>query len=227
VDTFHKYPKEYLLHKFEKDFYDGLNHGISLNPVLQSFQLTVKKYRIPDENIQAFLSSMKSDLSKSTYQDKMETDEYIFGSADVVGLMCLRVFCRGDEELCRTLEVPSKKLGSAFQKVNFLRDLKNDMEVLDRRYFPEVQNSPLNEQTKNQLISDIEGDFAEALKGIRKLPDDVKPAVMLAYSYYRSLLQKIQKTPASGIMEARIRISNFRKILLLVKILILNKLRML
>lgn len=225
VDTFHDHPKEYLLDKFEKDYYDGLRHGISLNPVLQSFQLTVRKYKIEDDRIQAFLSSMKSDLTKCDYHSKPEADAYIYGSADVVGLMCLRVFCQGNEELYRELELPAKKLGSAFQKVNFLRDLKNDTEALDRRYFPEIQNAPLNEQTKAILVRDIEGDFGEALKGIRKLPADVKPAVMLAYLYYNSLLKKIKRTRASRILEARIRISNFRKITLLIKVLIFNKLR--
>jgi len=156
VDTFQEYDKKYLLEKFENDYYDAVKKGISLNPVLQSFQETVKKYSIPDENIQAFLTSMKFDLVKNHYNDKTEIDKYIYGSADAVGLMCLKVFCNGDDKLYKELEKPAMKLGSAFQKVNFLRDLRNDTRVLGRTYFPEIQDERFDEENKLIVIKDIE-----------------------------------------------------------------------
>lgn len=138
VDTFHEFDKIYLLEKFENDYYDAINYDTNLNPELQSFQSIVKKYKISDGHIQAFLKSMKSDLDKNNYKNKANVDKYIYGSAGVVGLMCLKIFCNGDEKLYKELEDPAMKLGSAFQKVNFLRDLKNDLENLNRRYFPEI-----------------------------------------------------------------------------------------
>jgi len=224
VDTFHDQDKEFLLEKFEKDFYDGMDRNISLNPVLQSFLLTVKKYNIPDEHIQSFLRSMKFDLIKNHYSTKNESDEYIYGSADVVGLMCLRIFCSGDEKLYYELEQPAMKLGSAFQKVNFLRDLKNDMETLDRSYFPAIQEKTFDEDTKDIVIKDIEEDFRAALRGIKNLPDEARLPVYIAYTYYNTLLNKIKNTPAAEIMETRIRISDSKKMFLLVKAIIYNKL---
>lgn len=226
VDTFHEFDKKYLLEKFETDYYDSVKQGISLNPILQSFQKTVQKYNIPDAHIQAFLSSMKYDLVKSEYKDKTEVNEYIYGSADVVGLMCLKVFCNGDDTIYNELEKPAQKLGSAFQKVNFLRDLKNDMEILDRKYFPEIQQNRLNEDNKLTIIADIESNFDSALVGIKKLPNRSKLAVLVAYYYYRSLLKKIKNTPAERIFEYRIRISNTKKLLLLLKAILLYKLRL-
>lgn len=226
VDTFHDYDKKYLLEKFESDYYDAVNQGISLNPILQSFQQTVKKYNIPDEYIQAFLTSMKYDLVKNDYSDKVEADIYIFGSADVVGLMCLKVFCNGDVSLYNELELSARKLGSAFQKVNFLRDLKNDIEVLDRRYFPEIQQQKFDEKSKLVVIQDIENDFSSAYVGIKKLPKRSKLAVLIAYYYYMSLLKKIKKTEADKIIESRISISNFKKMLLLLKAMFVYKLRL-
>ena len=217
VDTFHEYDKKYLLEKFETDYYDAVKQGISLNPILHSFQQAVKKYTIPDEHIQAFLTSMKYDLVKKQYIDKTETDKYIYGSADVVGLMCLKVFCKGDDKLYKRLEEPAMKLGSAFQKVNFLRDLKDDIEILDRTYFPNIQQDRFDEENKAIVIKDIENDFKSAYIGIKKLPKRSKLAVLLAYYYYKSLLKKIKNTPATRILESRIRISNAKKMYMLSK----------
>lgn len=226
VDSFHDYDKKYLLEKFESDYYDAVKQGISLNPVLQSFQQTVKKYNISDEHIQAFLTSMKQDLVKNEYKDKAEADNYIYGSADVVGLMCLKVFCNGDDKLYQELEFPARKLGSAFQKVNFLRDLKNDIEILDRRYFPEIQQRMFDEKNKLIVIQDIENDFNAAFVGVKKLPKRSKLAVLIAYYYYMSLLKKIKKTQADRILESRISISNFKKMFLLLKAMFIYKLRL-
>ena len=226
VDTFHDYDKIYLLDKFEKDYYESLQHGISMNPVLHSFQLTVKKYNIPNEYVQAFLKSMRADLIQKDYKNKTDFEEYIYGSADVVGLMCLKVFCQGDEKYFHELEKPAMKLGSAFQKVNFLRDLKNDMEHLDRYYFPEIEKNNFNEVIKKQVIYQINNDFDLAFEGIKKLPKGAKIAVLLAYFYYKSLLYKIEHTPARKIMESRIRISDGKKIALLVKSIVAIKLNL-
>lgn len=224
VDTFHDYDKELLLDKFEKDLEDAINQGISMNPILQSFQLAVKKYNIPHQYIDAFLTSMKYDLNKKHYQNKLETDEYIYGSADVVGLMCLRVFTDGEEKRFNELKKPAMKLGSAFQKVNFLRDLKNDTEELGRFYFPNLVHDRFNEENKQIIITDIENDFQEAFEGIKQLPKSTRIAVLSAYYYYKRLLLKIKSTPANEIMESRIRISDFKKISLLVKATVLCKL---
>lgn len=217
VDTFHEWDKENLLDKFEEDLNQALKQGISLNPVLHSFQLVVRQYKIPGEYINAFLASMRSDLSKKEYKTKLEANTYIYGSADVVGLMCLRVFCDGDEELFQNLKHPAMKLGSAFQKVNFLRDIKNDVEHLGRTYFPRINGFGFNETTKKQIIEEIEQDFHEAYQGIKKLPNDSKLAVLLAYYYFRNLLRKLENTPANEILNRRIRISNARKIFIILK----------
>jgi 15-cis-phytoene synthase len=226
VDTFHEFDKEYLLKKFEEDYDDALQKGISLNPVLHSFSQTVKKYEIPDVQVRAFLQSMKTDLLKSSYTSHSEMEDYIYGSADVVGLMCLKVFCNGNQELYNKLEFPAMKLGSAFQKVNFLRDLKNDMEMLHRFYFPEVAKSGLNDDVKHLLIEDIEQDFKTALEGIRQLPNRSRLAVLIAYYYYRILLKKIRRTPTQKILQTRIRVSNPKKILLLLKAMFVYKFRL-
>jgi len=226
VDTFHDFDKKYLLEKFESDYYDAVKQGISLNPILQSFQQTVKKYNISDEHIQAFLTSMKQDLVKNDYKEKTEAIEYIYGSADVVGLMCLKVFCNGDDKLYHELEFPARKLGSAFQKVNFLRDLKNDIEILDRRYFPEIQQDKFDEKSKLVVIQDIETDFNAAFVGIKKLPKRSKLAVLIAYYYYMSLLKKIKNLQADRILKSRISISDFKKMILLLKAMIIYKLRL-
>ncbi len=227
VDTFHDYPKKQLLEKFESDLKDALQQGISLNPILHSFQQTVKKYNIPFQNIDAFLTSMKCDLAKKNYNSKHEANEYIYGSADVVGLMCLRVFVDGNETRFKELEKPAMKLGSAFQKVNFIRDLKNDTQHLGRSYFPEVNNHNFNEKNKAEIIAEIEFDFDAAFLGIKQLPKTTKTAVLSAYYYYRDLLKKIyyyrdllkkiKNTPAEKVISSRIRISDTKKIMLLLK----------
>lgn len=226
VDSFHEFNKHYLLEKFENDYYDAYRNNISTNPVLHSFQLTVKKYGISDAHIKAFLKSMKTDLQKADFTSKSEIDDYIYGSADVVGLMCLKVFCNGNDSLFKELEIPAMKLGSAFQKVNFLRDLKADMQELGRRYFPELVQHTLNDNIKLLLIQEIESDFKIAYSGIRRLPGRSKLAVLIAYYYYRRLLVKIKNTTATEILNKRIRVSNPRKIALLFKASVVYKLKL-
>lgn len=226
VDTLHNFDKKYLLNKLEQDYYDSFKQGISLNPVLNSFQHTVKKYGIPDEHINSFLTSMKYDLVKDHYITKPEMADYVYGSADVVGLMCLRIFCREDNALYQQLEIPAMKLGSAFQKVNFLRDLKVDIEELGRRYFPELIKDHLDENIKTVLVKDIENDFRTALPGIKILPGQSRLAVIVAYLYYRILLKKIADTPADTILNSRIRVSNARKFFLIIRAFFVYKLKL-
>ncbi len=217
ADTFHAYDKSKLLDEFEDGYYRAYNEGISLNPVLHSFQITVKKYSIPDDLIQAFLRSMKSDLVKNGSYSKPEFEEYIYGSAEAVGLMCLCVFVRGDMSLYKKLQDPAKKLGSAFQKVNFLRDLNNDLTELKRSYFPELDSKTFNHEAKDIIIKDIEADFIESLQGIRRLPEDAKLPVLIAYYYYLNLLHKIRNTPAEKLIKTRIRVHDLKKFFLLNK----------
>ena len=218
VDTFHDYDKEQLMIHFERDYYLSKEQGISLNPILNSFKQTVNKYNITDEMVQAFLKSMKADLSKTEYKTKEEYDDYIYGSADVVGLMCLKVFVNGNEEMYETLKDAAMRLGSAFQKVNFLRDLKDDFELLNRSYFPNVDLGKLNAISKQLIIDEIEADFDYAYKhGILKLPIEAKFGVYMAYRYYRRLLQKLKAVPSEKIMDTRIRISDPMKINLLAR----------
>jgi 15-cis-phytoene synthase len=223
VDSFENCNKKLLLEKFENDYYEAFRSSISLNPILHTFQQVVKKYKIPDEFIQSFLNSMKVDLYKNEFKNKAEIDEYIYGSADVVGLMCLKVFTNGDEKLYSELEFPAMKLGSAFQKVNFLRDLKNDMEFLDRQYFPEVKKNNFNESIKNDIIKDIQSDFSSSYQGIKKLPGNAKLPVLIAFLYYKQLLKKIKNTPAKKILTTRIRVTDAKKIMLLAKAYLLCK----
>jgi len=224
VDTFHTYEKQSLLDRFEKNYYEAVNDGISLNPVLHSFQETVRKYNIGDDLIQAFLKSMKLDLSRLEHKTKDETDEYIYGSAEVVGLMCLKVFVNGDQKLYDELKEPARKLGSAFQKVNFLRDLRNDTQYLKRQYFHNLSNRSFDEAVKAEIIRDIENDFDSSIAGIKKLPGNARPGVVIAYTYYRRLLKKIKATPASRLLEKRIRVSDPAKVFLLMKALIASRL---
>ena len=227
VDTFHDYNKEVLLNKFEADYYVALEQGISLNPILNSFIYTVKKYNITDDLVQAFLKSMRDDLTKKEYETEEEYKAYIYGSADVVGLMCLKVFVNGDEERYEQLKKPAMRLGSAFQKVNFLRDLKDDIEHLNRSYFPNVDLKELNAQSKAVIIKDIEADFEYAFEhGILKLPVDAKFGVFMAYRYYKKLLKKLKATPSEEIMDKRIRISNPMKINLLARSYVKYKLNL-
>ncbi len=217
VDTFHDYDKKKLLNDFELDYYKAYQEGLSLNPVLNAFQHTVKKYNIPDTLIQAFLNSMKIDLIPNDSFSKSEIGDYIHGSAEVVGLMCLYVFVMGDRALFEELKYPAMKLGSAFQKVNFLRDLRIDIYELNRNYFPGLNISAFDQASKELIISDIEADFSASLPGIKNLPRDAKLPVLIAYYYYLSLLNKIRRTPVRELVKTRISVTGFRKFLLLNK----------
>jgi phytoene synthase len=225
VDTFQNHNKKFLLEKFERDYYEAVEQGISLNPVLNSFQQTVKKYNITDDLVQAFLHSMKIDLAKNDHETEAELNEYIFGSAEAVGLMCLKVFTGGDERLYQELYLPAKKLGAAFQKVNFLRDMKNDIETLNRRYFHYTIGNKFDETIKKRIIEEIENDFDSSLSGLKKLPENSKSGVLIAYYYYKRLLKKIRKTPAEKLLNTRIRVPDYIKILLLIKASLSTKLR--
>lgn len=227
VDTFHEYNKEELLLRFETDYYKAYEEDISLNPILNSFQQTVKEYAIDDNLIQAFLTSMKADLHQVDYTTKEEFNTYIYGSADVVGLMCLKVFVKGDQEKYLELKDAAMRLGSAFQKVNFLRDIKDDRQVLNRSYFPNVNFNDFNPKAKQEIIADIESDFEYAFKnGILRLPMEAKFGVYMAYRYYKKLLKKLKKVPSSKIMEKRIRISNPMKLNLLARSYVKYKLNL-
>ncbi|MEQ6122775.1 phytoene/squalene synthase family protein [Pseudotenacibaculum sp. MALMAid0570] len=227
VDTFHDYDKEQLLLDFENDYYKAYKTGISLNPILNSFQKTVKQYNITDDMVQAFLKSMRADLSKSVYTTKEEYEDYIYGSADVVGLMCLKVFVDGNDERYNELKDAAMRLGSAFQKVNFLRDLKDDYELLNRSYFPNVDLTSLDSNSKQKIILEIEEDFNFAFNhGILKLPVEAKFGVYMAYRYYRRLLKKLKKVPSSKIIQTRVRISDPMKINLLARSYVKYKLNM-
>jgi phytoene/squalene synthetase len=217
VDTFHGVDKKQVLESFENEYYNSAKIGVSLNPILHSFQLTVKKYGIPDELIQSFLKSMKFDLFKIQYTSKEEMNEYIYGSADVVGLMCLKVFVKGDDNMYNRLQEPAMRLGSAFQKVNFLRDIKIDTEILKRHYFPELTGNILTDAIKEKLVKEIKNNFDASYKGIQLLPGRSKLAVTIAYYYYKSLLRRIQQSPAEIIRTSRVRVSGRKKFLLFIK----------
>ena len=215
VDTFHDFPKKELLENFEKNLLMALDNKISLNPILNSFQITVHKFNIDYSLIEAFLKSMRWDLNKKKYKSQKEYKEYIYGSADVVGLMCLKVFVNGDQLKYDELMPYAMALGSAFQKVNFLRDLKNDFENLNRSYFPNIDFTNFSEESKKRIINEIKNDFNLALKGIKKLPNTSRLGVYTAYKYYLKLLYKLEKTPSLKIKTTRIRIPNYQKINLL------------
>ena len=217
VDSFHDYNKEDLFTLFEKDLENALANKISLNPILNSFQHTVNKYNIPVSMIHSFMKSMKLDLVKYNYNSVEEYNEYIYGSADVVGLMCLKVFVNGDDTKYNELEHAAMKLGSAFQKVNFLRDLKTDFEDLNRTYFPNTDLRKLDENSKKEIIADIEADFNEGYKGIINLPIEAKFGVYTAFIYYKKLLSKLKNTPSTEIKNARIRVPDYQKISLLAR----------
>ncbi|MDI5951184.1 phytoene/squalene synthase family protein [Flavobacterium yafengii] len=226
VDSFHGFDKENLITEFEDEYYKAIERGISLNPILNSFQQTVKQYNISDDLIQAFLKSMKLDLIKSDYHSKAEYDDYIYGSADVVGLMCLKVFVAGDTERYNLLKDEAMRLGSAFQKVNFLRDLKDDNLVLNRNYFPGVDLNSFDEKAKIAIINEIEEDFKVAYQGIVKLPIEAKFGVYTAFVYYKKLLKKLENTPYHEIGNARIRVSNYTKAGLLAQSFVTYKLKL-
>ena len=217
VDSFHKFNKKDLLDKFENDLFYAIENKISLNPILNSFQFTVNENNIEIELINSFMKSMRLDLHKSLYKTESEYKKYVYGSADVVGLMCLKVFVKGDLKKYNRLKASAMALGSAFQKVNFLRDLKTDSEVLKRNYFPNVNVSNFDEKTKQKIIVEIESDFKNALEGINKLPDDSRLGVYTAYKYYNKLLLKLKRTPSLNIKKIRIRIPNYQKIGVLAK----------
>lgn len=217
VDTFHDYNKILLFEMFENDLQSALDNKISLNPILNSFQHTVHKYTIPQTMIEAFMKSMKLDLHKTDYKSFEEYNEYIYGSADVVGLMCLKVFVNGDDQKFQELEHSAMRLGSAFQKVNFLRDLKADYEDLNRTYFPNTDLSRLDEYSKNEIIKEIEADFKAGFEGILQLPLEAKFGVYTAFVYYKKLLSKLKKTPSLEIKNTRIRVPDYQKFGLLAK----------
>ena len=215
VDSFHDYDKEELFKMFETDLKLALENKISLNPILNSFQNTVHLHKIPKELIDAFMKSMKLDLTKKNYLSQSEYNEYIYGSADVVGLMCLKIFVKGNDLQYNELKQSAMRLGSAFQKVNFLRDLKSDFEGLNRTYFPNTDLTKLDEISKNEIIREIESDFKAGYEGIVNLPADAKFGVYTAYVYYKKLLVKLKNTPSEEIKNARISVPNFQKVGLL------------
>jgi len=217
VDTFHNYNKEKLFRNFEKELENALIDKISLNPILNAFQETYHKYNIDKHLVDAFMNSMRLDLYKKDYLTEEEYKNYIYGSADVVGLMCLKVFVKGDNTKYEDLKDSAMSLGSAFQKVNFLRDLKADFEDLSRTYFPNTDLNHLDEVSKQAIISDIESDFSKGLQGIKRLPLEARFGVFMAYRYYNKLLQKLKNTPALEIKSARIRVPNYKKIELLTR----------
>jgi 15-cis-phytoene synthase len=214
VDTFHGYDKTDLLKRFSEETYRAIEEGISLNPILHAFQQTVQQYGIEHELNDTFLDSMDMDLHSNTHEDS-QYKQYIYGQAEVVGLMCLRVFCEGDEALYQKLKPAAMKLGAAFQKVNFLRDLKDDHQNLGRTYFPGIDVSRMDADTKAQIEQDIQHDFDEALIGIRQLPKGARFGVYIAYVYYLNLFRKIKALPCDRIMKERVRVRNRRKMLLL------------
>ncbi|WP_298950714.1 phytoene/squalene synthase family protein [uncultured Nonlabens sp.] len=226
VDTFHDYDKRTLLDRFEEDVKKAIDDKISLNPILNSFQETVNKYDITPDMYGAFIHSMRLDLDKSIYLTDEEYRNYIYGSADVVGLMSLKVFVKGDMKKYNDLKDDAMRLGSAFQKVNFLRDLKADLDTLERSYFPNTDLHDLSEEDKARLIQEIKEDFDAGLKGIQRLPMEAKLGVYTAYTYYRRLLTRLERTPSKEIRNARIRVPNYEKMFLLSKGYMAYKLNM-
>lgn len=214
VDTFHDYNKRELLERFKAETYKALEDGISLNPILHSFQETVKQYNIDRSSIDLFLRSMEMDLELKSY-DNDGLKQYILGSAEVVGLMCLRVFVKGDDTLYHQLKPYAMSLGSAFQKINFLRDLQADYIYMGRSYFPDLDLNQFNEEKKKQIEESIRHDFDEGLKGIKLLPRSSRFGVYVAYVYYLALFNKIKNTPCERVLESRIRIRNRHKATLL------------
>jgi phytoene/squalene synthetase len=225
VDTFHGHDKSMLLQQCQEQTFDAIERGLSLNPILNAFQNTVNSYGIDHQLIHAFFKSMESDLTENKY-DRQGYDEYIYGSAEVVGLMCLYVFCEGDKKLYSQLEKPAKALGAAFQKVNFLRDIKADFQDLSRMYFPgcDFHNFTMNE--KLQIEKDIEHDFAKAYNGILELPIKARFGVYVAYKYYYSLFCKIKSTEPAHILQKRIRIPDYHKAYIVLRASVKNRLRL-
>lgn len=216
VDTFHDHDKEKLLSDFKKDTFEAIEKGISLNPILHSFQLTVNEYNIDTKLVEAFFNSMESDLHQTKY-DLQGYNQYIYGSAEVVGLMCLYVFCAGNETMYQKLKPGAQSLGAAFQKVNFLRDVKADYQQLHRTYFPGVDFRNFTPEMKNSIESDIENDFQNAYKAILQLPVKARFGVYVAYKYYYSLFKKIKRARPAILLEDRIRIPNYSKVFILMR----------
>jgi len=214
VDSFLDYDQVDLLGKLKSETYDAIRDGISLNPVLNAFQQTVNRYELPIKMIDDFLYSMETDLSKKTYDSKEEYDLYIYGSADVVGLMCLHIFVKGNLEKFDELKHAAMRLGSAFQKVNFLRDMKDDFEILGRVYFPGTDFESLSDREKHAIISDIRQDMEAGFQGIKKLPLEARLGVYVAYRYYSALLNKLGKTACEDLRSRRIRVPNYYKVTL-------------
>lgn len=225
VDTFHDYDKPFLLQQFKEEAYAAIERGISLNPVLNSFQQTVNEYNIDKKLVDAFFRSMESDLSKRVYTDD-EYSEYIYGSAETVGLMCLYVFCDGKKELWQKLQGPARALGAAFQKVNFLRDIKADYNGLSRMYFPGCDFNNFTEQDKKKIEEEIQLEFHEAYLGILKLPLKARFGVYVAYKYYLSLFRKIRKMKPAKVLQQRIRIPDFHKAMIILRASVKNQLRL-
>ena len=226
VDSFHHYPKSDLLRRFREDTYQAIEEEISLNPVLHTFQQTVRKYDIERELIDAFLGSMEMDLYFQNYEDDLY-QKYIYGSAEVVGLMCLRVFCEGNKAEYDRLKAPARSLAAAFQKINFLRDMKSDFNERGRIYFPGVDFDNFTNEDKLRIEADIKRDFDDAYKGIIQLPKGVRLGVYLAYVYYSKLFHKMKRIPATKVKQQRIRVNNGRKIYLLCQSAFKNSLNML
>ena len=226
VDSFDGYPQEDVLNRFEEELWVSLKIGISANPVIHAFLNTIRKYDISIALVKAFMKSMRADISKKIYKNKEEIDEYIYGSAYVVGLMCLKIFVKGDQSRYRQLEASAIKLGSAFQKVNFLRDLRQDFEELDRTYFPNIDPRNFKDSDKEMIIEEIENDFKIAKEGVLKLPKESRLGVYLAYKYYSHLLKKIVHTPAKVLKEKRIRVSTPKKISILLQSYLRHKLNL-
>jgi 15-cis-phytoene synthase len=225
VDTFHDYDKPLLLQQFKTETYDAIQRGISLNPILNSFQRTVNEFNIDHKLIDAFFHSMEMDLENKNYDCK-GYKEYIYGSAEVVGLMCLYVFCEGKKEMYDELKNAARSLGAAFQKVNFLRDIKSDYNGLSRIYFPGCDFNNFNEQNKTQIEEDIHNDFSQAYKGITLLPVKARFGVYVAYKYYFSLFKKIKRMQPARVLEERIRIPNYHKAMIIFRAGVKNQLRL-
>lgn len=226
VDSFHDYDKKILLEEFSLECFQAIDRGISLNPVLNSFQQVVNTYDISHDLIRQFLKSMEMDLAGQTYT-RESYQEYILGSAQVVGLMCLQVFIKGDKTDFERLRVPAMMLGSAFQKINFLRDIRADYKELGRTYFPGIDLSDFSDGDKKTIEQEIRSEFNEALKGIRQLPGSCRKGVYLAYVYYRQLFNKIAGVPAEKVLTQRVRVSNRHKFWLMADSLIRYKLNIL
>jgi 15-cis-phytoene synthase len=225
VDTFHSFDKQQLLEEFKHETRKSIRRGISLNPVLNSFQITVNRYGIDDELITAFFQSMEMDLDTTSY-DKQGFNDYIYGSAEVVGLMCLHVFCNGSKDQYDQLQPYARALGAAFQKVNFLRDINADFNTLSRTYFPGIDFENFTTEMKLNIEEDIENDFREAYKGVMMLPWKAKFGVYVAYKYYLCLFKRIQRVQASSILQQRIRIPDYKKAIIVLRARLENQLNL-